>query len=134
MKLARLLEAEIYRDGGSLEATFQDDAGNERSLFLQVSRMPDEKGYHHKALYPSRYRLADEMPAPILKGSDQEKQWMDALAAWIASNISAEKLATFRSADFQANDRTTASNWAREDWKLYWLVLLYDHIPKREGS
>ncbi len=131
MKLLKLLAAEMYRDGGSLEATFLDTLGTESSLFLQVSRMPDDEGYHHRDLYPSRYRREGAMPKPILKGSEQEREWMDALASWIGSNISEKKLASLRSADFQSS-RTPVSDWTREDWRLYWLVLLFDHIPRRE--
>lgn len=131
MKLSKLLAAEMYRDGGSLEATFLDISGTERSLFLQVSRMLDEEGYHHGDLYSSRYRRrAGPMLEPISKGSDQEREWMDALAAWIETNIPEEKLADFRSEDFRS-DRTVKA-WTMDDWKLYWLVLLFDHIPRRE--
>jgi hypothetical protein len=55
---------------------------------------------------------------------------MDALAAWIATNVSDEKLAALRSMDWSS--RTAASDWTMDDWKLYRLVLLFDHIPRRE--
>jgi hypothetical protein len=131
MNLSKLLGADMYRDGGSLEASFLDTSSTERSLFLKVSRMPDDEGYHHRDLYPSRYRRDGVMPDPILKGSEEEREWMDALAAWIGTNISREKLAGFRSAEFRSS-RPAASDWTMDDWKLYRLVLLFDHIPRRE--
>jgi hypothetical protein len=135
MKLLQLLKAEMYRDGGSLEAIFLDATGVERSLFLEVSRMPDQNGYHHKDLYASRYRHKGAMPDPIPKGSEEEHEWIDSLAAWIAVNISRDKLTNFRSADFRSPVRPKChEGWTIDDWKLYWLVLLFDHIPKREGG
>lgn len=129
MKFVHLRTASMYRDGGSLEATFTDSSGTERSLFLQASRMPDDEGYHHRDLYPCRYRHSSAMPEPILKGSDQEREWLNALAAWIRASISDEKLADLRTVDWSSP--TAASDWTMDDWKLHYVVLLYDHIPKR---
>ena len=125
----------MYRDGGSLEATFLDENCGERSLFLRVSRMPDEDGYHHDELYLSRLLNKDEiMPDPILRGSQQERLWLDAIADWIAANISSEKIVSFRSADFRSLTKFKELSWTMDDWKLYWLMLLFDHIPKRSTS
>jgi hypothetical protein len=54
MKLIDVVDVDIYRDGGSYEATFTTDDGVGYGLFLEQSRMPDNEGLHHRWLFEYR--------------------------------------------------------------------------------
>ena len=137
MELVQLCEAGSFRDGGTLFATFLDPAGIERSLILVVAA--DATGIHYKELYPCGPEFDDEhdlvFPTePIHKGSIEESEWLDAIAAWIHANISNEKLVTFRAAAVGEDNEWEQFflNMTRDDWYRLYLIMLFDRIPKRE--
>ncbi len=85
-RLLFLANADIYRDGGSLEACWETNYGNRWELFLQVLRSPGEPlRYEHLLL---RYPHSKAEQKIILKGSAEEQEVMDWLEAWLDSMVS----------------------------------------------
>lgn len=69
----------MFRDGGSYYADFLINNDSIYTVFLQRSKMPDEKGVHHKWLFEFFKSDFDENLAevpkdclPIVTGSKQE--------------------------------------------------------------
>lgn len=86
MKLVELLWADIFRDGGSYGAEFLTDEDLSYSLFLQRSRMPDEKGLHHRWLYEYRGSEKPENCIPVITGSIEEQQIISRLESFLKAN------------------------------------------------
>lgn len=86
MKIVKLLWADIYRDGGSYEAEFSTDENLSYSVFLERSRMPDEKGLHHRWLYEYRGSERPENCLPVITGSIEEQQLIDRLESFLKVN------------------------------------------------
>jgi hypothetical protein len=85
VKLAKLIFADIYRDGGSYEASFETDEGLIYNVWLQCSRMPDDEGLHHRWLF---HYFGDERPKdclPVVTGSDEERALMGRLRSVLAA-------------------------------------------------
>lgn len=141
MKLVRLIEAEMYRDGGSLEATFLESDGLERSLFLLVGPPYDDEMMHHKKLYPCRPAFDDEgefvsAVDPIPKGSSADREWLDAISAWIEENPPSRELQAFLAAEEADPDGDHFSLFeamTSDDRNQRYLFILFDHIPKRDS-
>lgn len=140
MQLVRLIEAMMYRDGGTLEATFLDSDGLERSLSLRIGRN-DDGVMHHDGLYPCRPDFDDEYDfvfteAPIPKQSLAEREWLDAISAWIDENPPSPELQAYRSAEVRDPDGDHYDLYEKQtdhDHRLYFLLILFDHIPGRDS-
>src|SRR4051794_14890855 len=75
MILEKLVAAEIYRDGGSYEATFTTDDGLGYGLWLQRSAMCHSHGLHHRWLFAYRGSERPANAVPVVTGSNEE-QWI----------------------------------------------------------
>jgi hypothetical protein len=85
LKLARLIFADIYRDGGSYKASFETDGGLTYNVFLQRSKMPDSAGLHHRWLFQ---HFGEELPEgclPVVTGSKEETALLGLLRDFMAS-------------------------------------------------
>ena len=79
MKISRLLECDIYRDGGSYCASFELSDGGTYNLWLQRSRFPDSAGSHHKWLIEHNEVGRPSGGMFVGTGTAQERAILDAL-------------------------------------------------------
>ena len=85
-RLLFLANADIYRDGGSLEACWETNYGNRWELFLTVLPTLDNVlKYEHLFL---RYPERESRRVVVLKGSTEEKHVMAWVDAWLDSRVS----------------------------------------------
>ena len=87
MKLVELIEADIYRDGGSYGASFIADDDREYGLWLERSRMPDGAGLHHRWLFEYRGSERPNDCVPVVTGSDEERALFDRLDEFLRAPI-----------------------------------------------
>jgi hypothetical protein len=90
-KLTKLVDADIYRDGGSYAASFETDTGAIYSVWLQRSRMPDGDGLHHRWLFAYAGVERPRDCVPILTGSAEEKALLTRLRDFLADHVSEER-------------------------------------------
>jgi hypothetical protein len=86
MKLIKLNFADIHRDGGSCQASFQTDDDLTYNLWLERSRMPDGEGLHHR--WPFEY-VGSERPRsclPVITGSVEDTAILDRLNQFLATS------------------------------------------------
>lgn len=85
-RLLFLANADIYRDGGSLEASWETNYGNTWELYLKVfPTLDDVLKYEHLFL---RYPERESRRRVVLKGSAEEKHVMAWVDAWLDSTVS----------------------------------------------
>jgi hypothetical protein len=85
MKLTTLLFVDIYRDGGSYEASFETDEGFTYTVWLERSRMPDDEGLHHRWLF---HYFGNERPKdclPVVTGSNEERTLLGHLRCFLTA-------------------------------------------------
>lgn len=87
MRLVELLEADICRDGGSYEARFLADDGEEYGLWLECSRAPAAAGLHHRWLFEYRGSLRPVSCVPVVAGSEQERALLLRLDAFLEAPV-----------------------------------------------
>jgi hypothetical protein len=85
MRLVELIEADIYRDGGSYGARFLADDGAEYGLWLERSGMPDAAGLHHRWLFEFRGPKLPDACVPVVSGSDEEAAILSRLDDFLAA-------------------------------------------------
>jgi hypothetical protein len=85
LKLTRLIFADICRDGGSYEASFETDGGLTYNVFLQRSKMPDGEGLHHRWLFQHFGEERPEGCLPVVTGSKEERALLGLLRDFMAS-------------------------------------------------
>lgn len=85
MKLITLISADIYRDGGSLEATWLSDEQKEWALCLHVRswRDPHEAKTYHLYMCKLNERTVHQR---IEKNSAEHQQIIKAVEAWALAN------------------------------------------------
>ncbi|PSK92028.1 hypothetical protein [Taibaiella chishuiensis] len=84
-RLLFLAYADIYRDGGSLEACWETNYGNTWELYLKVlPTLDDVLKYEHLFL---RYPERESRRVVVLKGSAEEKHVMTWVDAWLDSTV-----------------------------------------------
>ena len=71
--MQKLIEADIYRDGGSYGASFERDDDRIYSIWLQRSGIPNEGGLHHRWLFEYFGTTRPSECLPVVTGSDQER-------------------------------------------------------------
>ena len=74
MGFVGLIEADVYRDGGSYGASFLGDDGLEYGLWLERSRPPDAAGLHHRWLFEYRGPVRPDDCVPVVTGSIEEQE------------------------------------------------------------
>jgi len=87
MRLLTLIEADIYRDGGSYGALFVGEDCLEYGLWLERSRMPDVEGLHHRWLFEYRGSKLPAERVPIVTGSIEEQRLIRRIQAFLAQDF-----------------------------------------------
>ncbi len=116
MKLTALIDAEIYRDGGSYEARFQTDDGEPYTVWLQAFAARTQSRPRHQWLFEYR---ADQRPAdavPVVSGSQQEHELLARLDAFLLA----------------PTETPVATAWPPEGHRLARLREMREFIPQRE--
>jgi uncharacterized protein (DUF1330 family) len=83
LRFAELVDCDIFRDGGSYEATLRTPDGDQVTLALEVDRTRDERPRRHGSLYEcALHQTRDARPVAI--GSEREGEILAALDAFLA--------------------------------------------------
>jgi hypothetical protein len=90
-KLTKLVDADIYRDGGSYSASFETENGSIYSVWLQRSKMPDSEGLHHRWLFAYVGLERPQDCLPIVTGSAEETALLTRLRDFLADHASEER-------------------------------------------
>jgi hypothetical protein len=85
IKLAKLIFADVFRDGGSYQASFETHDGLTYNIWLQRSKMPDDEGRHYRWLFEYFGTQRPEGCLPIVTGSREEKILLGRLRDFLAS-------------------------------------------------
>jgi hypothetical protein len=87
MKLQTLISCPIYRDGGSLEATWLNDEDMECTLTLSINSWNDPREISSYKLY--NCKLSEQMHhARIEKNSPEHERIVQMIEAWASANQS----------------------------------------------
>lgn len=87
MKLQTLISCDVYRDGGSLQATWLSDEGKEWNLTLRINSWKDPREVKSYRLY--QCKLAETASHPrIEKNSPVHEQIVTIVEAWASANMS----------------------------------------------
>jgi len=123
--MMKLKSADMYRDGGSLGANFEQDDGTTFCVFLEISPRfwTEGESIHGRLFACSCQEAKDSIPIP--KGSDNEKMIVKRLADWISVNISSSDQKRLHSI-------VTTFQLDQGDYAAYYVLKLVHAIEDRE--
>jgi len=85
MKIKQLISCDIYRDGGSLEATWHTDDQKEWSVTLHINSWKDPREIKTYHLYNCKLK-EKAAHSRIQKNSPEHQQIIEAIETWASAN------------------------------------------------
>lgn len=91
--LAKLEEAEIYRDGGSLQFLFVDSSGEAFAFWLKGPKDAENpRAVRILVKFDPNRDPAEQEEHVVPRGSDEEKAVVGCLQEWVNKNVPSDKL------------------------------------------
>lgn len=119
----RLVNADFYRDGGSLSAEFENDDGTRLFLFLQIAW--SSQRYTKLYAYDS-FQGRRDPDAIVEKDSVADRQIITKLREWLKS-LPADILRRQSDGELRRSDLVA-------DRELHWAIMLCEKTETRDGN
>lgn len=114
VKLLQLIEADIYRDGGSYGARFETDENIDYCLWLQCLQMSNDEGLQHRDLFEYRGTERPDNCSPVTLGSEADQQII------------------LRIQEFLAHPQLSPDPWLTIDNRVTRLTEMLHYMPRRK--